>query len=74
MPAQRSEPEYPAQDTLLLHGHGAVLQRSATDAANIVAQMDDVLRGREAAETVVGQTADDIFGRMSGFMETPAVV
>ena len=36
-----------------------------------VAQMDDVLRGREAAESVVGPTADDIFARMSAFMEAP---
>ena len=45
---------------------------TAADAANIVAQMDDVLRGRQAAETAVGQTADDIFTRMSAFMEAPA--
>jgi len=47
---------------------------TAADAAHIVAQMDDVLRCREAAETVVDQTADDIFNRMSAFMGAPAAV
>ena len=60
---------YSAQD---LKKHDLLRVTTAADAANIVAQMDDVLRGRQAAETVVGQTADDIFTRMSAFMEAPA--
>ena len=42
---------------------------NALQIANIVAQMDDVLRDREAAG---GPTADDIFTRMSAYMEAPA--
>ena len=33
------------------------------DAANIVAEMDGLLRSREAAEPVEGPSADDIFNR-----------
>jgi hypothetical protein len=62
---------YSAQD---LKKHDLLRVTTAADAANIVAQMDDLLRGREMAETVVGQTADDIFTRMSAFMEAPAAV
>src|ERR1700761_96670 len=62
---------YSAQD---LKKHDLLRVTTAADAANIVAQMDDVLRGRETAETVVGPTADDIFTRMSAFMEAPAAV
>jgi hypothetical protein len=62
---------YSAQD---LKKHDLLRVSTAADAANIVAEMDDVLRGREAAETVVGPTADDIFTRMSAFMEAPAAV
>ena len=62
---------YSAQD---LKKHDLLRVTTAADAANIVAQMDDVLRGRGAAETVVGQTADDIFTRMSAFMEAPTAV
>ena len=62
---------YSAQD---LKKHDLLRVTTAADAANIVAQMDDALRGREAAGTVVGQTADDIFTRMSAFMEAPAAV
>ena len=62
---------YSAQD---LKKHDLLRVTTAADAANIVAQMDDVLRDREAAKPVVGQTADDIFTRMSAFMEAPAAV
>jgi hypothetical protein len=62
---------YSAQD---LKKHDLLRVTTAADAANIVAQMDDVLRSREAAETVVGPTADDIFTHMSAFMEAPATV
>ena len=60
---------YSAQD---LKKHDLLRVTTAADAANIVAQMDDLLRGREAAETAVSPTADDIFTRMSAFMEAPA--
>jgi hypothetical protein len=30
--------------------------------------------GRESSETVLGQTANDIFTRMSAYMEVPAAV
>jgi hypothetical protein len=62
---------YSAQD---LKKHDLLRVTTAADAANIVAQMDDVVRSREAAETVVGPTADDIFTHMSAFMEAPAAV
>jgi hypothetical protein len=62
---------YSARD---LKKHDLLRVTTAADAANIVAQMDDVLRSREAAETVVGPTADDIFTHMSAFMEAPAAV
>jgi hypothetical protein len=62
---------YSAQD---LKKHNLLRVTTAADAANIVARMDDVLRGREAAETVVDPTADDIFTHMSAFMEAPAAV
>jgi hypothetical protein len=62
---------YSAHD---LKKHDLLRVTTAADAANIVAQMDDVLRGREAAENGIGPTADDIFTRMSAFMEAPAAV
>ncbi len=62
---------YSAQE---LKKHDLLRVTTAADAANIVAQMDDVLRGRETAETALGQTADEIFTRMSAFMEAPAAV
>ena len=43
---------YSAQD---LKKHDLLRVTTATDAANIVAEMDDVLRGREAAETAVAR-------------------
>jgi hypothetical protein len=61
---------YSAQD---LKKHGLLRVTTAADAANIVAEMDGVLRGREAAtEAAAGPTSDDIFARMSAYMEAPA--
>ena len=60
---------YSAQD---LKKHDLLRVTTAADAANIVAQMDNVLRGREAEETLAGPTAADIFTRMSALMEAPA--
>jgi hypothetical protein len=44
---------------------------TATDASNIVAEMDDLLRDREE-EIASVPTADEIFTRMSAFMGAPA--
>jgi hypothetical protein len=60
---------YSAQD---LKKHDLLRVTTAADAANIVAQMDSVLRCRESVESAEGPTADDIFTRMSAFMEAPA--
>jgi hypothetical protein len=34
--------------------------------------MDDLLRSRETSDPVEGPSADDIFNRMSAYMEAPA--
>ena len=60
---------YSAQD---LKKHGLLRVTTAADAANIVAEMDGLLRSREAAEPADGPSADDIFARMSAYMEAPA--
>jgi hypothetical protein len=60
---------YSAQD---LKRHDMLRVTTAADAANIVAEMDGLLRSREAAETAQGPSADDIFNRMSAYMEAPA--
>jgi hypothetical protein len=44
---------------------------TATDASNIVAEMDDLLRNREEEVSQV-PTVDEIFARMSAYMEVPA--
>jgi hypothetical protein len=44
---------------------------TATDASNIVAEMDDLLRDRDE-EIASVPTADEIFTRMSAFMGAPA--
>jgi hypothetical protein len=46
---------------------------TAADAVNIVAEMDDVLRSRDP-EPTRAPTADDIFARMSAYMEAPAAI
>ena len=49
---------------------------AAIDAASIVAQMDDVLRDREAASAPQGEdkvpTVESIFAHMSAYMEAPS--
>ncbi|MGD0894108.1 MAG: hypothetical protein ABR923_21515 [Terracidiphilus sp.] len=60
---------YSAQD---LKKHDLLRVTTAADAANIVAEMDGLLRDREAAEPAQGPSADDIFTRMSAYMEAPA--
>jgi hypothetical protein len=48
---------------------------TANDAAEIVAEIDSVLRDRETAipaETPDAPTVDDILSRMSAYMEAPA--
>jgi hypothetical protein len=61
-----------AQD---LKKHDLLRVTAATDAANIVAQMDGVLRDREAAtasDAVKTPTVESIFAHMSAYMEAPA--
>ncbi len=60
---------YSAQD---LKKHDLLRVTTAADAANIVAEMDGLLRSREAAEPAETPSADDIFNRMSAYMEAPA--
>ena len=59
---------YSAQD---LKKHDLLRVTTAADAANIVAEMDGLLRSREAAEPAETPSADDIFARMSAYMEVP---
>jgi hypothetical protein len=62
---------YSSQD---LKKHALLRVTTATDAANIVAQMDDILRTREANTTPEedhGQTVENIFAHMSAYMEAP---
>jgi hypothetical protein len=58
---------YSAQD---LKKHDLLRMTTAADAANIVAEMDGLLRGRETGPAPES-TADDIFTRMSAYMEAP---
>jgi hypothetical protein len=44
---------------------------TAADAANIVAEMDGVLRGRESTKSEEPANADEIFAHMSAYMEAP---
>jgi hypothetical protein len=60
---------YSAQD---LKKHDLLRVTTAADAANIVAEMDGLLRSREAELPGETPSADDIFNRMSAYMEAPA--
>jgi hypothetical protein len=60
---------YSAQD---LKKHDLLRVTTAADAANIVAEMDGLLRNREAVEPAENPSADEIFARMSAYMEAPA--
>jgi hypothetical protein len=63
---------FTAQD---LKKHDLLRVATANDAAEIVAEIDSVLRDREAGvpeETPDAPTVDDILARMSAYMEAPA--
>ncbi len=60
---------YSAQD---LKKHDLLRVTTAADAANIVAEMDGLMRSREAALPAETPSADEIFNRMSAYMEAPA--
>jgi hypothetical protein len=63
---------YTAQD---LKKHDLLRVTTAADAADLVAQMDGVLRDRATTvptETAEAPTVDDIFAHMSAYMEAPA--
>jgi hypothetical protein len=63
---------FTAQD---LKKHDLLRVATATDAAEIVAEIDSVLRDREAGvpeEIPDAPTVDDILARMSAYMEAPA--
>jgi hypothetical protein len=58
-----------------LKKHDLLRVATANDAAEIVAEIDSVLRDREASvpeEAPDAPTVDDIFSRMSAYMEVPA--
>jgi hypothetical protein len=57
---------YSAQE---LKKHDLLRVTTAADAANIVAEMDGILRGRESAKSKA--SADEIFAHMQAFMEAP---
>ncbi|HEV2133214.1 MAG TPA: hypothetical protein VGR47_03025 [Terracidiphilus sp.] len=59
---------YSAQE---LKKHDLLRVTTAADAANIVAEMDGVLRGRESAGLDQPASVDEIFAHMSPFMEAP---
>jgi hypothetical protein len=63
---------YSSQD---LKKHDLLRVTTATDAADIVAEMDNILRNREAETEpipVPDPTVDQIFSHMSAFLEAPA--
>jgi hypothetical protein len=62
---------YSSQD---LKKHDLLRVTTATDAADIVAQMDDILRTREVkrpSDEDRAQTVENIFAHMSAYMEAP---
>jgi hypothetical protein len=54
-----------------LKKHDLLRVTTAADAANIVAEMDGVLRGRESAVSDDPASVDEILAHMSPFMEAP---
>jgi hypothetical protein len=54
-----------------LKKHDLLRVTTAADAANIVAEMDGVLRGREWVSSEEPASADEIFAHMSAYMEAP---
>lgn len=57
-----------AQD---LKKHDLLRVTTAADAANIVAEIDGVLRDRESEKSAEPTSADEIFAHMSAYMEAP---
>jgi hypothetical protein len=55
-----------------LKKHDLLRVTTAADAANIVAEMDGVLRDRESAKAAEPESADEIFAHMSPYMEAPS--
>ena len=55
-----------------LKKHDLLRLTTSADAANIVAEMDGVLRDRESAKTSEPESADEIFAHMSAYMEAPS--
>ena len=55
-----------------LKKHDLLRVTTAADAANIVAEMDGVLRDRESARPAEPESADEIFAHMSAYMEAPS--
>ena len=55
-----------------LKKHDLLRVTTAADAANIVAEMDGVLRDRESAKTAEPESADEIFAHLSAYMEAPS--
>lgn len=51
--------------------HDLLRVTTAADAANIVSEMDGVLRDRESAKRGEPVTADEIFAHMSAYMDGP---
>jgi len=54
-----------------LKKHDLLRVTTAADAANIVAEIDGVLRGRESARSEEPTSAEEIFAHMSAYMEAP---
>jgi len=55
-----------------LKKHDLLRVTTAADAANIVAEMDGVLRDRESTKPAETESADEIFAHMSAYMEAPS--
>jgi len=54
-----------------LKKHDLLRVTTAADAANIVAEIDGVLRGRESGRSEEPASAEEIFAHMSAYMEAP---
>ena len=55
-----------------LKKHDLLRVTTAADAANIVAEMDGLIRDRESAKPAEPESADEIFAHMSAYMEAPS--
>ena len=54
-----------------LKKHDLLRVTTAAEAANLVAEMDGILRDREAAKPAEPESADEIFAHMSAYIEAP---